>query len=63
LVASENVGIYVGAKMAVVGIMEVLRAEVASESIGVSVVCPHLMRTNIYEERLAREGRFAVLFD
>lgn len=63
MVASENVGIYVGAKMAVVGIMEVLRAEVASESIGVSVVCPHLMRTNIYEERLAREGRFAVLFD
>jgi NAD(P)-dependent dehydrogenase (short-subunit alcohol dehydrogenase family) len=58
LIASENVGIYVGAKMAVVGIMEVLRAEVASESIGVSVVCPHLMRTNIHEHATLRPSEF-----
>jgi short-subunit dehydrogenase len=54
LFASENVGIYVGAKMAVVGIMEVLRAELASEAIGVTVVCPHLMRTHIYEHSTLR---------
>jgi NADP-dependent 3-hydroxy acid dehydrogenase YdfG len=54
LIASENVGIYVGAKMAVVGIMEVLRAELTLESIGVSVVCPHLMRTHIYEHAMLR---------
>jgi NAD(P)-dependent dehydrogenase (short-subunit alcohol dehydrogenase family) len=58
LVASENVGIYVGAKMAVVGIMEVLRAEVASDGIGVSVVCPHLMRTHIYEHASLRPPGF-----
>ena len=58
LVASEGVGIYVGAKMAVVGIMEVLRAELASESIGVSVVCPHLMRTHIYEHASLRPSEY-----
>lgn len=58
LIASENVGIYVGAKMAVVGIMEVLRAEVAPENIGVSVVCPHLMRTHIYEHSSLRPSSF-----
>jgi len=57
LFASEGVGIYVGAKMAVVGIMEVLRAELASESIGVTVVCPHLMRTHIYEHATLRPNQ------
>src|ERR1700722_6002124 len=57
LFASENVGIYVGAKMAVVGIMEVLRAELAAESIGVTVVGPHLMRTHIYEHATLRPNQ------
>lgn len=58
LFASEGVGVYVGAKMAVVGLMEVLRAELAPEHIGVSVLCPHLMRTNIYQHAGMRPERF-----
>ena len=58
LIASTGVGIYVGAKMAVVGIMEVLRAELAAENIGVSVICPHLMRTHIYEHSSLRPAAF-----
>src|SRR3984957_14854253 len=54
LFAPANVGIYVGAKMAVGGIMEGLRAELAGEAIGVTVGCPHLMRTHIYEHSTLR---------
>lgn len=58
LVASPMVGVYVAAKMAVVGLMEVLRAELAEDGIGVSVLCPHLVKTHIYEHADARPERF-----
>jgi NAD(P)-dependent dehydrogenase (short-subunit alcohol dehydrogenase family) len=52
-------GIYVAAKMAVVGFMEVLRDELAGDDIGVSVLCPHLVRTHIYEHADLRPERYA----
>jgi NAD(P)-dependent dehydrogenase (short-subunit alcohol dehydrogenase family) len=52
-------GIYVAAKMGVVGFMEVLRDELASDGIGVSVLCPHLVRTHIYEHADLRPERYA----
>jgi NAD(P)-dependent dehydrogenase (short-subunit alcohol dehydrogenase family) len=52
-------GIYVAAKMAVVGFMEVLRDELAGDGIGVSVLCPHLVRTHIYEHADLRPERYA----
>jgi NAD(P)-dependent dehydrogenase (short-subunit alcohol dehydrogenase family) len=58
LFASVDLGIYVASKMAVVGMMEVLRAELAPEGIGVSVICPHLMRTRIHEHAGSRPERF-----
>ena len=42
LFAAPIAGIYVATKMAVVGMMEALRSEVAADSIGVSVFCPTL---------------------
>jgi len=58
LFSGANAGIYTGAKMAVVGIMECLRGELAEEGIGVSVLCPHLVRTNIHEHGSLRPARF-----
>lgn len=66
LFAGANAAIYTGAKMAVVGIMECLRSELEEEGIGVSVLCPHLVRTNIYEHAdlrphgIAEEGRLGI---
>jgi NAD(P)-dependent dehydrogenase (short-subunit alcohol dehydrogenase family) len=59
LFGSTFAGIYVAAKMAVVGFMEVLRDELASDGIGVSVLCPHLVRTHIYEHADLRPERYA----
>jgi NAD(P)-dependent dehydrogenase (short-subunit alcohol dehydrogenase family) len=59
LFASDNLGIYVASKMAVVGITEVLRSELAVEGIGASVICPHLMRTRIPEHASQRPARYA----
>jgi len=59
LFASDNLGIYVASKMAVVGITEVLRSELAAEGIGASVICPHLMRTRIAEHASQRPARYA----
>jgi NAD(P)-dependent dehydrogenase (short-subunit alcohol dehydrogenase family) len=56
LFAASVGGIYTTTKMAVVGMMEALRAEVAADSIGVSVFCPHFVRTNIREHALHAPG-------
>lgn len=48
LVAGAGASIYTTSKMAVVGLMECLRGEVAEHGIGVSVLCPHLVRTDIH---------------
>ena len=47
LMASARLGAYTAAKFAVVGLSEVLRAELAPAGIGVSVLCPGLVATNL----------------
>jgi NAD(P)-dependent dehydrogenase (short-subunit alcohol dehydrogenase family) len=58
LFAAPLGGVYVTAKMAVVGYMEVLRHELAVEGIGVSVLCPHLVRTQIYGHAALRPDEY-----
>jgi NAD(P)-dependent dehydrogenase (short-subunit alcohol dehydrogenase family) len=52
--------IYVAAKAAVVTISETIRAELAQENIGVSVLCPGPVRTNIHELSKNRPAQFGV---
>jgi NAD(P)-dependent dehydrogenase (short-subunit alcohol dehydrogenase family) len=52
--------IYVAAKAAVVTISETIRAELAQENIGVSVLCPGPIRTNIGELAKNRPPQFGV---
>jgi NAD(P)-dependent dehydrogenase (short-subunit alcohol dehydrogenase family) len=47
LVASARLGAYTASKFAVVGLTEVLRAEMEPHGVGVSVLCPGLIRTNL----------------
>ena len=49
LTASPRLGAYTAAKFGVVGLSEVLRAELAEEGIGVSVLCPGLVATRLTE--------------
>jgi NAD(P)-dependent dehydrogenase (short-subunit alcohol dehydrogenase family) len=52
--------IYVAAKAAVVAISETLRGELMQENIGVSVLCPGPIRTNIHELSKNRPPQFGV---
>ena len=52
--------IYVAAKAAVVTISETIRAELAQDGIGVSVLCPGPVRTNIGEVAQNRPAQFGV---
>jgi NAD(P)-dependent dehydrogenase (short-subunit alcohol dehydrogenase family) len=47
LIASARLGAYTASKFAVVGMSEVLRPELTDEGIGVSVLCPGLVSTNL----------------
>lgn len=47
LIANAKLGAYTASKFAVVGMSEVLRAEMAPYGVGVSVLCPGLVRTNL----------------
>jgi NAD(P)-dependent dehydrogenase (short-subunit alcohol dehydrogenase family) len=49
LMASARLGAYTAAKFAVVGLSEVLRAELEPDGIGVSVLCPGLTATRLAE--------------
>jgi NADP-dependent 3-hydroxy acid dehydrogenase YdfG len=49
LLAIPGLGVYNATKWAVVGISETLRAELASHNIGVSVLCPGVVRTAIFD--------------
>jgi len=55
LIASARLGPYTAAKFAVVGLSEVLRAELAEFGVGVSVLCPGLTATRLMETS-ARAG-------
>jgi len=52
--------VYVAAKSAVIAISETIRGELAQEGIGVSVLCPGPVRTNIHEVAKNRPGKFGV---
>jgi NAD(P)-dependent dehydrogenase (short-subunit alcohol dehydrogenase family) len=47
LMASAHLGAYTAAKFGVVGMSEVLRAELEAHGVGVSVLCPGMVRTNL----------------
>ncbi len=47
LMAMPRLGAYTAAKFGVVGMSEVLRAEMEPHGVGVSVLCPGLIRTNL----------------
>jgi NAD(P)-dependent dehydrogenase (short-subunit alcohol dehydrogenase family) len=51
---------YVAAKAAVVTISETIRGELMQEKIGVSVLCPGPIRTNIHEVSKNRPAKFGV---
>ncbi|HSC06757.1 MAG TPA: SDR family NAD(P)-dependent oxidoreductase [Steroidobacteraceae bacterium] len=51
---------YVAAKAAVVAISETIRGELMQENIGVSVLCPGPIRTNIHEVSRNRPAQFGV---
>jgi len=58
LISAPSLGAYTATKHAVVGIAAVLRDELAATGVGVSVLCPGLVRTRIFEsERNRRDGR------
>lgn len=59
LMVADDGGIYSSAKFGVVGLMEVLRAELAAERIGVTVLCPAGVNTNIHDHGFMRPAQFA----
>ena len=54
LLSAASLGAYTATKHAVVGIAAVLRDEVANTGVGVSVLCPGLVRTRIFESERNR---------
>jgi short-subunit dehydrogenase len=49
---------YVGTKHAVVGLSDAMRKELASDGIGVSVVCPGVVNTDAWNSKSFRQERF-----
>lgn len=56
---SPNAGIYTASKFAVRGLSEALRFSLYPYNIGVSVFCPGLINSRIYESEKTRPERFA----
>jgi NAD(P)-dependent dehydrogenase (short-subunit alcohol dehydrogenase family) len=57
-VALPNTGIYCTTKYAVRGLSESLRIELEKYNIGVSVLCPGGVNTNIHQSVLSRPGKY-----
>ena len=53
-----GMGVYNASKFAVVGMSEALRGDVAEHDIGVSVLCPGMVRTRILESERNRPSEF-----
>ncbi len=59
LVASGALGVYTTTKFGVVGMMEALRAELADTNIGVSVICPGFVTSNLWDTQRNRPSELA----
>jgi NAD(P)-dependent dehydrogenase (short-subunit alcohol dehydrogenase family) len=59
LLPSAGLGVYCTTKYAVVGLSECLRLDLAPHGIGVSVLCPGFVSTNIHQAGRTRPARFA----
>ena len=57
---SPGLGVYNASKFAVVGLSEALRQDLAPKGIGVSVLCPGMVRTRILESERTRPAQFDV---
>lgn len=58
--AVPRLGVYSATKFAVVGISETLRAELAESALGVSVLCPGVVATNIFNSSRNRPDSLSV---
>ena len=58
-VALPGMSVYTATKYAVVGISEVMRADLLAHNIGVSVLCPGLVNTNIFDGSRNRPEKYA----
>jgi NAD(P)-dependent dehydrogenase (short-subunit alcohol dehydrogenase family) len=56
---TPGAGLYITTKFAVVGLSEALRSELAADNIGVSVLCPGPVQTNIAESNLTRPANLS----
>jgi NAD(P)-dependent dehydrogenase (short-subunit alcohol dehydrogenase family) len=69
VVMPSNMAMYVTAKAAVVALSEAIRAELAQDGIGVSVLCPGPIKSNIHQlnqnrpEQFKTSGAFAAAAD
>ena len=59
LVTGPGMGIYCASKFAVVGLSASLRYDLAPHRIGVSMLCPGFVRSNIHEAVLSRPARYS----
>lgn len=60
IMTSAGLGVYNTSKFAVVGLSEALRTDLEPHGIGVSVLCPGMVRTRILESERTRPDRFDV---
>lgn len=58
LMVADNAGVYSTCKFGVVAMMQCLREDLAAEHIGVSVLCPAAVRTNIYDHEVMRPPQY-----
>jgi NAD(P)-dependent dehydrogenase (short-subunit alcohol dehydrogenase family) len=59
LIVGPGMGLYCASKFAVVGLTASLRYDLAPHGIGVSMLCPGFVRSNIHEAVLSRPDRYA----
>lgn len=59
MIASPGTGVYNAGKFAVVGISEAMHSDLEEDNIGVSVLCPGMVRTRVYESERNRPSDFA----
>lgn len=63
MTTSPGLGVYNASKFAVVGMSEAMQGDLAEAGIGVSVLCPGMVRTRILESERTRPGAFTPAAD